>query len=64
MLDLDNEELALAHTSLSITYDAYSKKLERLTGPRYQDTLDDIDVCNRVLGKLKDEQMRRYRDRV
>ena len=62
MLELTDNELQLINKSLSITYDAYTKRLDRLTGNRYQETVDDIDLCNQTLDKIKTEQQRRRRN--
>lgn len=58
---LDDDELKLVVKSLSITYDALSKKLERLHGRHYREALDETEVCNRVLSKARDEQQTRWR---
>ena len=60
--DLSDEELKLNITSLSRTYDATAKKLERLEGKHRDDCLVEIGVCERVLGKAKAEQSRRWRN--
>lgn len=61
MRDLDDEELKLVIKSLSITYDATSKKLERLRGRYYDEAVTEAGVCDRVLTKAKTEQSRRWR---
>ena len=58
---LDDDELKLVSKSLSITYDATSKKLERLTGRHYNEALAEVELCDRVLGKAKHEQSQRWR---
>lgn len=61
MEDLDDEELKLNIKSLSITYDATSKKLDRLSGRHREEALHEVEVCNRALSKMRDEQSRRWR---
>lgn len=60
-MDLDDEELKLVIKSLSITYDATSKRIERLTGRHHDEALAEVDVCNRVLNKARIEQSKRWR---
>ncbi len=60
-MDLDDEELKLIIKSLSITYDAMSKKLERLHGRYKDEALAEVDVCDRALNKARVEQSRRWR---
>lgn len=60
-MDLDDAELKLVIKSLSITYDATSKKLERLRGRHYDEAVDEAEVCNRVLSKARDEQSKRWK---
>jgi len=57
---LDDDELKLVIKSLSITYDATSKKLERLTGRHYDEALAEVGICDRVLAKAKAEQSQRW----
>lgn len=59
--DLNDDELKLNIKSLSITYDATSKKLERLTGRHHEEALAEAQLCDRVLAKAKAEQSRRWR---
>lgn len=59
-MQLDDEELKLTIKSLSITYDAMSKKVERLRGRHYDEALAEIDVCTRALAKAREEQSRRW----
>ena len=60
-MELDDAELKLNIKSLSITYDATSKKLERLRGRHYDDAVEEAEVCNRLLSKMRDEQSRRWK---
>ena len=61
MLDFDDPELAFVIKSLSISYDATSRRIDRLTGRHRSEALDEIDVCNTAMNKAKAEQARRRR---
>jgi hypothetical protein len=58
---LDDDELKLVIKSLSITYDALSKKMDRLHGRHHDDAVVEIEVCDRTLAKFKVEQAHRWR---
>ena len=62
MWDLDDEELKLVIKSLSITYDATSKKLDRLKGRHYDEAVAEAGVCDRVLNRAKAEQAKRWQN--
>lgn len=61
VLTLDDEELKLVIKSLSITYDALSKKMDRLRGRHHDDAVAEIEACDRTLNKFKAEQAHRWR---
>lgn len=58
---LDDDELKIVIKSLSITYDALSKKMGRLNGRHLNDAVAEIEVCDRTLAKFKVEQSHRWR---
>ena len=58
---LDDDELKVVIKSLSITYDALSKKMDRLRGRHHDDAVAEIEVCDRTLAKFKVEQAHRWR---
>ena len=60
--NLTDEQLKLVIKSLSITYDATSKKLERLSGHHYAEALAEVELCDEVLDLAKDEQSERWRN--
>ena len=60
MESLTDDQLKLVIKSLSITYDATSKKLERLTGRHYDEALAEVEVCDQVLTIAKIEQAARW----
>ena len=60
-LELDDAELAIITKSLSITYDATSKRIDRLEGRHRTEALNELELCDQALTKAKAEQMRRRR---
>jgi hypothetical protein len=58
---LDDEELKIVIKSLSITYDALSKKMARLRGRHLEEAVSEIEACDRTLAKFKVEQAHRWR---
>ena len=65
MLNYSDDELKFVVKSLSISYDATSKRLDRLDGRHYDDALEDLELCEQALTKSKAELMvRRRQDRV
>ena len=59
--ELTDDQLKLVIKSLSITYDATSKKLERLHGHHYDEALSEVEACDEVLTLAKAEQSQRWR---
>ena len=59
-LHFDDTELKLVIKSLSLTYDATSKRLDRLTGKLHSDALEEALVCDNALTKAKAEMQRRW----
>ena len=45
MLTYTDDQLKLVMKSSSLTYDATSKRLDRLTGRHYDDALVELDIC-------------------
>ena len=60
VLDFEDDELKIIIKSLSLTYDASSKRLDRLDGRHYADTLAEVEACDRALTKVKAEMVARW----
>jgi hypothetical protein len=58
---LTDDQLKVVIKSLSITYDATSKKMERLHGHHYDEALGEVELCDAVLAMAKAEQAQRWR---
>lgn len=58
---LDDDQLRVTITSLSITYDAISKKVTRLSGRRRNDAVNELELVERTMSQFKHEQTERWR---
>jgi len=60
--DLTDDELKLVIKSLSLTYDATSKRVDRLSGRHRAEALAEVMICDNALTKAKAEMNQRWTD--